>query len=97
MSSAELVEQSATAQEGRGARRSERLLMSPRDDWERVAASSPVGWSGCAGQLRGISPRGTVESTDEALWERTLGVNPKGAWLGIKATLPSLRSRRGRS
>ncbi len=43
----------------------------------------------------GISPRGTVESTDEALWERTLAINLKGAWLGIKAALPSLRSRRG--
>ena len=43
----------------------------------------------------GISPRGTAESTDEALWERTLGINLKGAWLGIKAALPSLRSRRG--
>ena len=43
----------------------------------------------------GISPRGTAESTDEALWERTLAVNLKGAWLGIKAALPSLRPAPG--
>lgn len=43
----------------------------------------------------GISPRGTAESTDEALWDRTLNTNLKGAWLGIRAALPALRSRRG--
>ena len=43
----------------------------------------------------GISPRGTVESTDEALWDRTLAVNLKGAWLGIKAALPCLRQAAG--
>ena len=43
----------------------------------------------------GISPRGTVESTDEALWDRTLGDQPQGGWLGIKAALPSLAARRG--
>ncbi len=43
----------------------------------------------------GISPRGTAESTDEALWERTMAINLKGPWLGIKAALPSLRASRG--
>ena len=43
----------------------------------------------------GISPRGTVESTDEALWERTLAINLKGAWLGIKAAMPSLAQAPG--
>ena len=43
----------------------------------------------------GISPRGTVETTDEALWDRTLAINLKGAWLGIKAAMPQLRQRRG--
>ncbi len=43
----------------------------------------------------GISPRGTVESTDEELWERTLAVNLKGPWLGIKTCLPWLRLSRG--
>ena len=43
----------------------------------------------------GISSRGTVESTDEALWDQTMSVNLKGAWLGIKAALPLLRRRQG--
>jgi NAD(P)-dependent dehydrogenase (short-subunit alcohol dehydrogenase family) len=43
----------------------------------------------------GISPRSSAESTDEALWERTIGINLKGAWLGIKACLPHLRAARG--
>jgi 3-oxoacyl-[acyl-carrier protein] reductase len=43
----------------------------------------------------GISPRGTVETVDEALWNRTLDINLKGAWLGIKACLPLLRAARG--
>jgi NAD(P)-dependent dehydrogenase (short-subunit alcohol dehydrogenase family) len=43
----------------------------------------------------GISPRGTPESVDEALWEQTLAINLKGPWLGIKACLPHLRATRG--
>jgi 3-oxoacyl-[acyl-carrier protein] reductase len=67
------------------------------EDWSRVVAGLEARWGGldllvnCAG----ISPRGTVESTDEALWDRTLAINLKGAWLGIKAALPSLRRRQG--
>jgi 3-oxoacyl-[acyl-carrier protein] reductase len=43
----------------------------------------------------GISTRGTIESTDEEMWDLTQGVNVKGAWLGIKAALPLLRQSRG--
>jgi NAD(P)-dependent dehydrogenase (short-subunit alcohol dehydrogenase family) len=66
-------------------------------DWAGAIAALSSKWEGldvlvnCAG----ISPRGTVESTDEALWERTLGINLKGPWLGIKAAIPLLRQRRG--
>ncbi len=42
----------------------------------------------------GISPRGTAETTDEALWERCLGINLKGSWLGIRAVLPGMRARK---
>ena len=41
----------------------------------------------------GISPRGTAEFTDEALWDRCMDINLKGSWLGIKAALPGFRSR----
>ncbi len=66
-------------------------------DWDRAVALVSRLWGGlnllvnCAG----ISPRGTAESTDEALWYRTLDINVKGAWLGIKAAMPLLRSARG--
>ncbi len=43
----------------------------------------------------GISPRGTAESTDEALWDRTLAINLKGPFLGIKTAMPWLRKARG--
>ena len=70
-------------------------------DWASAMAVAELAkWGGldllvnCAG----ISPRGTVESTSEALWERTLSINLKGPWLGIKAALPLLRQRgEGRS
>jgi 3-oxoacyl-[acyl-carrier protein] reductase len=68
----------------------------PRD-WDKAVAALASHWGGldllvnCAG----ISPRGTVESTSEDLWDRTLAVNLKGAWLGIKAAIPQLRQRSG--
>lgn len=43
----------------------------------------------------GISPRGTAESTDEALWDRTLAINLKGPWMGIKTCMPWLRKSKG--
>jgi NAD(P)-dependent dehydrogenase (short-subunit alcohol dehydrogenase family) len=66
-------------------------------DWGRVVSALVARWGrldllvNCAG----ISPRGTVETTDEALWDQTLAINLKGAWLGIKEALPFLRRRRG--
>ncbi len=75
----------------------EYLDVTQADDWAGVVERTRDRWGGldvlvnCAG----ISPRGTIESTDEALWDRTLGINLKGAWLGIKTALPLLRQRRG--
>jgi NAD(P)-dependent dehydrogenase (short-subunit alcohol dehydrogenase family) len=43
----------------------------------------------------GVSPRGTAESTDEDLWDATMAVNVKGAWLGIKTALPMLKRTKG--
>jgi NAD(P)-dependent dehydrogenase (short-subunit alcohol dehydrogenase family) len=73
------------------------LDVTSADDWGRVVSALVARWGGldllvnCAG----ISPRGTVETTDEALWDQTLAINLKGAWLGIKAAIPALRRRRG--
>ena len=74
-----------------------RLDVVQADHWASAIATLEGRWGGIDLLVNnaGISPRGTAESTDEALWERTLGINLKGAWLGIKAALPSLRPRRG--
>ena len=75
----------------------ERLDVTIAADWERVMSALVARWGGLDVLVNnaGISPRGTVETTDEALWDRTLGINLKGAWLGIKAAMPALRQRRG--
>ena len=75
----------------------EHLDVTSAGDWDAWSAAASLAWGGldllvnCAG----ISPRGTVETTDEALWDRTMAINLKGAWLGIKAAIPHLRQRRG--
>ncbi|MCA1686585.1 MAG: SDR family oxidoreductase [Planctomycetia bacterium] len=67
------------------------------EDWSRAVADVSGRW----GRLdllvnnAGISPRGTAETTDEALWDRTLAVNLKGPWLGVRSALPWLRESRG--
>ncbi len=43
----------------------------------------------------GISPRSTPETTEETLWDRTLAINLKGPWMGVRACLPSLKQTRG--
>ena len=45
--------------------------------------------------MRESARAGRIESTDEELWDLTMSVNVKGAWLGIKAALPLLRKRQG--
>src|SRR4051812_20609552 len=66
-------------------------------DWERVAGEVATRLGGLDLLVNNarISPRGTAESTDEALWDRVFATNLKGAWLGIRATLPMLKERRG--
>jgi 3-oxoacyl-[acyl-carrier protein] reductase len=65
--------------------------------WDRALARVVDRWGGLDVLVNnaGISPRGTAETTDEALWDRTLAINLKGSWLGIKSALPWLRRRRG--
>jgi 3-oxoacyl-[acyl-carrier protein] reductase len=67
------------------------------DDWTRVLdeVAGHLGGLDVLVNNAGISPRGTAESTSEALWDQVLDINLKGAWLGIRAALPHLRARQG--
>jgi NAD(P)-dependent dehydrogenase (short-subunit alcohol dehydrogenase family) len=94
----ELLERATAELSGHGyAVVGQHLEVASSRDWASATAVVGSKWGGldvlvnCAG----ISPRGTVESTTEALWEQTLGVNLKGPWLGTKAAVPWLRERRG--
>ncbi len=94
----QLVEESAgvLAAEGRTAV-GEHLDVTRAEDWARAVERTRdrFGDLDVLVNCAGISPRGSIESTDEALWDRTLAINLKGAWLGIKAALPQLLARRG--
>ena len=43
----------------------------------------------------GIQTYGNVETTDEALWDKTLNINLKGAYLISRAVMPMLRLSKG--
>jgi len=93
-----LLHQSAAELSGEGFEvLGQHLDVTQPGEWDKAVGVVASRWGGvdllvnCAG----ISPRGTVESTSEALWDRTLAVNLKGAWLGIKAAVPQLRRRGG--
>jgi 3-oxoacyl-[acyl-carrier protein] reductase len=74
-----------------------RLDVTRTSDWNQAISTVERTWGGLDVLVNnaGISSRGTVETTDESLWDQTLSVNLKGAWLGIKAALPLLRKRKG--
>jgi len=73
------------------------LDVSKSADWVRVIKDVTTQWGrlDVLANNAGISPRGTISSTDEALWDQTLAINLKGAWLGIKTALPLLIESRG--
>ena len=58
-------------------------------------AQSAFGGLDALSHNAGIQTYGTLETTDEELWDRTLGVNLKGAFLISKATIAMLRESRG--
>lgn len=73
------------------------LDVSEAQGWTRAVELVKDRWGGVDILVNnaGISPRSTIESTDDALWDRTLGINLKGPWYGIKACLPLLKARNG--
>lgn len=73
------------------------LDVSRAEEWDRLVRVVVERWGRIDMLVNnaGISPRGTPETVDESLWERTLAVNLKGPWLGVKACLPHLKASRG--
>jgi len=95
---ADLVRQSAHSLTGQGHEAIGLALdVTSAADWSRAVDEATRRWGPLDILVNnaGISPRGTPETTDEALWDRTLAINLKGPWLGIKAALPGLKERRG--
>ena len=74
------------------------LDVADAEGWERLVDDVVERWGGVDVLVNnaGISPRGTIDTTDEALWDRTMATNLKGAWLGIRSCLGPLRARKGR-
>ena len=92
-----LVHEAAASLESRGVEASGiRLDVTSPADWAEACTLVENRWGGLDALVNnaGVSSRGTIETTDEELWDLTLGVNLKGPWLGIKAALPLLPATR---
>ena len=61
------------------------------------AAIEKFGKLDCLFSNAGINPTGTVEDTEEALWDKILSVNLKGMYLMSKASIPEMRKAGGGS
>lgn len=76
-----------------------RLDVTNEADWEQAvgAAISRFGQLDILVNNAGISARGTIEETSEAEWTRTMDINVKGAFLGTKLAVPSMKTGGGGS
>ncbi len=75
------------------------LDVSKADEWEQAvaAASRKFGGLDILVNNAGILSLAGVEQTSEEEWDRVIGVNQKGVWLGMKAAAPAMRKRGGGS
>lgn len=70
----------------------QRLDVASEDDWTSVVAAAGQKW-GAADILinnAGIVLADTITGTSLADWNRVLGINLTGAWLGIRAVAPGM-------
>ena len=57
-----------------------------------MAAHGRLDYVFCCAGVPGVAP---IEDLDEALWDHVLGVNLKGVYLVIRATVPHMKARGG--
>ena len=64
---------------------------------QRIASEAVAAYGGidCLVASAGIQTYGTVVSTDEATWDRTLDINAKGVYLAAKFCIPEMVKRGG--
>jgi 3alpha(or 20beta)-hydroxysteroid dehydrogenase len=90
---------SATAHELGDACRAVHLDVTSEDDW-RSAVEATEAWFGPVTALvnnAGVAEAASIEQTDVATFRRVVDVNLTGTFLGIQATIPSLRRAGGGS
>lgn len=75
------------------------LDVTSEDDWAETMAraNAMFGRIDALVNNAGVLTHGTLETLDRAAWQRTLDINVTGAWLGMRAVLPSLRTAGGGS
>ncbi len=76
-----------------------RLDVTNEADWEHAVgeAITRFGKLDILVNNAGISARGGVEETSEADWTRTMDINVKGAFLGAREVIPSMKAGGGGS
>ena len=67
-------------------------------DWERAVAKAEEVFGRLTTLVNnaGVPGRAGIEDTTEEGWDRTLGVDLKGTWLGMKTCIPAMRHGEGR-
>ena len=76
-----------------------RLDVTSEGDWQSAvaAAVSRFGKLDILVNNAGIVARGVLEDTTVEVWDRVMGVNAKGVFLGTKAAIPEMRKAGGGS
>jgi len=94
---AEAVEQAARELRGLGAVDGKVADVSRASEMEALmrGAAERFGGIDLLACCAGIQTYGTVEDTDEEVWDRTLAVNLKGCYLASRYAIPEMRRRGG--
>ena len=75
------------------------LDVTSEDDWAAAVkkATDRYGKLDILVNNAGVSARGTIEETSVEDWDRVMGINAKGVFLGTRAAIPEMRKAGGGS